>query len=120
MQRHTSTFKRCTLGILSLLMALQPTAGQAQAIGQALRDADKPQPHVLPIATAPDMLPLPYVSAAWRARAKAHVEVVQHSFCKLFLIGRRAKRATLRGPGTGFHWRSRCPIQASMQKESSP
>ena len=74
MQGHTSTFKRCTVGILSLLMALQPIAGQAQAIGQALRDADKPHPHVLPIATAPDMLPLPYVPAAWRARAAAHVD----------------------------------------------
>ena len=74
MQSHTSTFKRCAVGILSLLMALQPIAGQAQAIGQALRDADKPQPHVLPIATAPDMLPLPYVPAAWRAHAVAQVD----------------------------------------------
>ena len=46
--------------------------------------------------------------------------VVQHSFCKLFLIGRRAKRATPRNSGTEFHWRSSLPKQLPIQKESPP
>ena len=42
--------------------------------------------------------------------------VVQHSFCKLFLIGRRAKRATPRNSGTEFHWHSSLPKQRRYRK----
>ena len=48
-------------------VALQPFMVNAQAIGQAIRDADRPLPHVLPVADRAGQLPIAYVPAAWQA-----------------------------------------------------
>ena len=52
-------------------VALQPLVTNAQAIAQSLHDADKPLPHVLPLADRVDQLPLPYVPPQWIARTEA-------------------------------------------------
>ncbi len=63
--------KQITSVCLALLTALQPLTGHAQSIGEAIRNADKPLPHVLPIADRGDMLPLPFVPPQWITRAQA-------------------------------------------------
>ena len=64
MMGHNTFAKRCGVGGLALLTALQPLTGYAQALGEAVRNADQPLPHVLPIADRVDLLPLPLCAAA--------------------------------------------------------
>ncbi len=59
---------------LAVLTAFQPLTGYAQAIGEGIRNADKPLPHVLPIADRADMLPLPYMPPQWMARTEADAQ----------------------------------------------
>ena len=71
MMGHHTLGKRWVAVCLAALTALQPLTGYAQAIGEAIRNADKPLPHVLPIADRADMLPLPYVPPQWMKSSAA-------------------------------------------------
>jgi RHS repeat-associated protein len=69
--------KRTTAACLSILTALQPLTGYAQGIRDAIRNADKPLPHVLPVADRIDMLPLPFVPPQWAFRAASSAPETQ-------------------------------------------